>query len=250
MGLVVRSPILAIVSIFFAAAVLTVAVAVALTAGITGVGGTTQATGPTPPADCFVADEPTVGGPTVPSDLEASLPPGGPLGQVNLNWSDNSDDETCFVLEARLEADFEAIAFIPANATSYIDGLYEENDVITYRLYAANATDRSEYTDLAGVLIPVFDPTATPRPATPTATPAITPTPAPEETASPMSPAPSPTASPTPAQLPETGGPPRGGSASAAAIGFSLLALAGAFLFTGTMKRRRDDEGREGERRP
>ncbi len=45
MGLVVRNPILAIVSIFFAAAVLTVAVAVALTAGITGVGGTTQAPG-------------------------------------------------------------------------------------------------------------------------------------------------------------------------------------------------------------
>lgn len=227
------------------------AVAVALAIWLTGGDGrTTQATGPTPPPDCYVADEPTAGGPPAPSQLQAR----DQLDlRVHVSWADNSDDETCFVLEASvsdyLPLEYEIVAFLPPGTTFYSDGPYPEGETIHYKIYASTSSARSVYSNEAHTNIPFYEPTFTPSPPsslTPTATPTQIPTASPSTNGT-MSPTPSPTStvgggtpSPTPAQLPEAGGPQRGGSASAAAIGFSLLALAGAFLLAGAVKRRRD----------
>ncbi len=196
------------------ASLLTIAGAILAALAIWATGGdghTTLATGPTPPADCFVADEPMAGGPAAPSDLAAtSVFESVFLANFELTWDDNSDDETCFVVEARFEAApppvaYEVIAFIPPNTTNHSDGPYTQGDVVTYRLYAANAAARSEYSQSLTIGLPGIDPTPSPPPPTPTPTPSSAPTRTPEETGSP-SPAPSPTASPTPAQLPKGGG--------------------------------------------
>lgn len=231
------------------ASLLTVAgvATVALAAWVTGGGGgTTQATGPTPPADCFVADEPTAGGPAAPSDLVADLPPIEFLGQTDVSWTDNSDDETCFVIEGTLPnyLDFEVIAVLPPNTTAYRDeGPYVQGRSVRYRVYAATASERSQYSNEDNVTIPILSPTPTgplptPKPPTaPTPTPEETasPSPPPSPTASPTSSVPSPTASPTPAQLPEAGGSAEGSSTPVATliiVGAALLILSAAVVFS------------------
>lgn len=145
------------------------AVVAALAIWVTGGdGGRTHATGPTPPADCFVADEPTAGGPAAPTELVAEISTALPSYQIDLTWSDNSDDETCFVLEAKFTGavsdPFVTHAIVEADVSMHTDGLYEEGDTILYRLYAAHATGRSDYSNIAGIGIPYFDNTITPSP--------------------------------------------------------------------------------------
>ncbi len=227
------------------ASLLTVAGAVAVTLVVWvtgGDGGATQATGPTPPADCFVADEPTPGGPAAPTELAAEISAPHPSSDFDLTWSDQSDDETCFVLERKsFGLQYDVIAILGPDTTSYRDeDPHPEAVVFFYRLYAARDNDRSEYSNVAGPSIPPFDPTPSPPPVTPTPpptpppTPTPTPTPTPEETASP-SPSPSPAATPAPAQLPKTGGPAEGSSAPVAAViivGAALLILSAAVVLS------------------
>ncbi len=226
-------------SVLASAAGTILAVILGVTAGwITGGDGGTAQASPTPPADCFVADEPTATGPMAPTDLVAGATVTEPFFQFDLAWSDQSDDETCFVLELNtVGLQYEVIAILEPDTTSYRDeGPYQDGVVVFYRIYAARDNDRSEYSNVAGADIPVFDPTPSPSPpATPTPLPApnATPTPTPEETASPSPPL-SPAASPTPAQLPDAGGPAEGRSTPVAILivaGATLLILSAAVVF-------------------
>lgn len=70
--------------------------------------------------------------------------------EVVLTWDDVTDDETGFLLERKSDGDYEQIAEISANTTSYTDEIPSLANY-TYRLRAYNATDTSYYTDTAYV---------------------------------------------------------------------------------------------------
>ena len=158
----------------------------------------THASEPTPPADCFVSDEPTADGPAAPTNFELTFRlPSFYVAYFELKWDDNSEDETCFVVERRefgyVTNVFEVIAVLPGNTTQYSDGPFGHGDSMYYRVYAATSTERSEYSNEEFAGIPIYEPTPTPTP-----TPTLPPPPSP----SPSAVAPF----PTPAALPKTGG--------------------------------------------
>lgn len=124
-----------------------------------------EASEPTPPADCFVSDEPSANGPEAPSDLIAF----DQLSrEVELSWADNSSDETCFVIEARVslyvQGMYEVVAILPGGEVEHTDGPYQEGSNIYYRLYAATATARSNYSNEAVTAIPHTEPSPTATP--------------------------------------------------------------------------------------
>ena len=179
--------------------------------------GSVVASEPTRPDDCFVAKEPSQNGPTAPSELTASWSPyyiGGILLDAldEVAWEDKSGNETCFVLEMSTGGDFRTVAFLLPNSPRYT--VFSGYGHREYRVYAATATERSEYSNVA-----IIDTGPPPTPRTPSpspapVTPSLPPTPPPSPAVSPtavpiISPVPSLTASPvlTPAQLPAGGGP-------------------------------------------
>ena len=177
-------------------------------------GGSSDATvtlpEPSIPADCSVVDEPTENGPAAPSNLTAEWSPaffgGGFLLDAFdvVSWTDNSDDETCFVVEMRpAGGSYEVVAVASANAE--IHHLMSGPGVRTYRVYAAHTESRSTYSN-EDTVNAVYDPP------TPTPTLGPTPSPSPSPSSSPLIVTPTPTSSampdlePTPAVLPKTGG--------------------------------------------
>jgi hypothetical protein len=116
---------------------------------------------------CLVASEPTDGGPDAPSNLVAELSP-FPAGykEADLSWQDNAAGDSCVVLERRRgTGEFTVFAVLPGGAvTSYHDaGGYEQGESVTYRVYAAAPTARSEYSNIDAVGFPILEPTPTPR---------------------------------------------------------------------------------------
>jgi Domain of unknown function (DUF1929) len=83
--------------------------------------------------------------PAAPSDLVAS----DGVGQATLSWVDNSDDETQFKIERKLEVDpdtsFTQIATVGANVTMYTDNPAAAS--YTYRVRASNAAGDSGYSN-------------------------------------------------------------------------------------------------------
>ena len=163
---------------------------------------------PSIPPDCYVVEEPTGSGPGAPSDLTAEW---SPYIDVNgilidafdvLNWTDNADDETCFVVEMKpneIGATYDVVAILSANANShqFISGTGHRS----YRVYAANADGRSAYSNEDTVNAFYTPPTPSPSPSPPSPSPSpspstVTPTPTPSTV----------TPTPTPAALPKTGG--------------------------------------------
>ena len=156
-----------------------------------------------PAEDCLVDSEPSVGGPSAPSDLLAEpiygtgIWPNGP--SILLTWEDTSDDETCFVLErgdhsppAATESDL--LAVLPGDLECAVDVGNAYLDV-DYRVYAANETARSEYSNIATVYLPIVDPPPgyTPSPISPSQVPGcplIGATTTPTPTAGPLTPTP------------------------------------------------------------
>jgi len=67
--------------------------------------------------------------------------------QINLSWSDNSNDETSFKLERKTEASgaYIQIAIVSANSTSYSDMGLTPLTTYYYRIRASNANGDSSY---------------------------------------------------------------------------------------------------------
>lgn len=90
--------------------------------------------------------------PAAPTSLAASSQlTGKPTGQIALSWTDNSDNETRFVIERSTQVDggYEAIATVGSNLTTYVDGNIQRKVVYYYRVQAANNSGASAYSNVA-----------------------------------------------------------------------------------------------------
>lgn len=92
--------------------------------------------------------------PAAPSDLIATII-NEPLS-VELNWTDNSNNEDGFIIERDLVvADvYEVLDTVPQNTTTYTD---INVDILTYnyRIKSFNSAGESEYSDTAEVIVPI-----------------------------------------------------------------------------------------------
>ncbi|MEW6619859.1 MAG: fibronectin type III domain-containing protein [bacterium] len=83
--------------------------------------------------------------PFVPTNLKISSISSN---QINLSWQDNSDNETGFELERKVEeGNYEKITNIPANTTSYEDKKLEPNTTYYYRIMSYNQAGKSSYSN-------------------------------------------------------------------------------------------------------
>jgi len=79
--------------------------------------------------------------------------------EINLNWNDNSNNETNFSVERSLNAiDFVEIAELPTDTTYYSDINIENNITYYYRVRALNRVDEvqviySDYSNVASGII-------------------------------------------------------------------------------------------------
>ncbi|HSA94392.1 MAG TPA: fibronectin type III domain-containing protein [Terriglobales bacterium] len=109
---------------------------------------TTQAPPPPPPAP-----------PAAPSNLSAVAGSAGNSRFVDLTWTDNSSDESNFVLERcqtnkRGVCNFAVIATPVAGATAYTDNSVSRRKTYRYRIKASNAAGDSGYSNTAEVTTP------------------------------------------------------------------------------------------------
>src|SRR5690606_13557540 len=116
---------------------------------------------------CFTALSPSPDGPEAPSALaiEPLDVPGGT--GVTLAWEDMADDETCYVVERGFWGQYpqqtQVIATLPPDTTTYRDQRpYGEPGGVVYRVYAASANARSEYS--APVALAFTAPSTAPSP--------------------------------------------------------------------------------------
>lgn len=153
-------------------------------------------------------------GPDAPATVTPTpLPPAPPTKlkatalsdvEVQLEWQDNTPDETYFLLERSLdEEEWKQVARLDANETRYIDRGLQPGESYYYRLSAVSPAGSSDYAE-ADMTTPSPSPTpalpatATPAP-TETPTVALTNTPIPTHTPVPES-TEAPTNTPTPAR--------------------------------------------------
>ena len=109
-------------------------------AGDSGFSNTASATTSAPP--------PPV--PAAPSDLNAVAVS---RTQINLNWSDNSNNENGFTIERCKNpncSNFEQIAQVGAGVTTFADTTVSRNTAYNYRVRAFNAAGVSAYSNTAG----------------------------------------------------------------------------------------------------
>jgi len=87
--------------------------------------------------------------PTAPASLYAGI---FSPAEVALSWTDNSNNETGFRIERKTDSgNFEEIATVAANTTSYIDNTISGEHTYTYRVCAYNVLGNSAYTNEAAV---------------------------------------------------------------------------------------------------
>jgi hypothetical protein len=85
--------------------------------------------------------------PTAPTNLTAALV--GNSGQVNLTWTDNSNNETGFQVERSTNGStFAVIATTAANTTSYRDSSAVKGQQYFYRVAAKNSVGLSGYSNV------------------------------------------------------------------------------------------------------
>jgi hypothetical protein len=100
--------------------------------------------------------------------------------QINLSWTDHSNNETGFKVErTRRGNSFKRIATVGANVTTYADTGLKASTTYRYRVRAYNSGGNSDYSNIASATTATAStPTPTPSPTpTPTPTPIPTPTP-------------------------------------------------------------------------
>ena len=78
-----------------------------------------------------------LGAPIAPSDLQATAT--GP-DSINLTWTDNSDNETGFIIEMLMDSTWTAVETVATDSTSYeVTGLLSETEY-TFRVLSTNGT--------------------------------------------------------------------------------------------------------------
>ncbi|GGG59557.1 LamG-like jellyroll fold domain-containing protein [Epilithonimonas arachidiradicis] len=78
-----------------------------------------------------------------------------PASSFTVNWSDNSTNETNFILERSTDgANFSEIATLGANIVSYNETGLTPNTQYYYRVKAINATESSVYTSVGSIITP------------------------------------------------------------------------------------------------
>ena len=99
--------------------------------------------------------------PTAPSSLNATA---FSATQVDLSWSDNSSNETGFLLERKTGTGgtYAQIATLSANAISYNDTTVSNSTTYFYRIRATNANGNSSYSNEATVTTPGPPPVPSP----------------------------------------------------------------------------------------
>lgn len=103
--------------------------------------------GPTPTPSPIPTPTPYVAPPDAPSNLSATAVSST---QINLTWSDNSSNETNFVIERKTSTTaYSVIATLGANITSYSNTGLKKNTTYTYRVKATNAGGSSGYSNEA-----------------------------------------------------------------------------------------------------
>ncbi|HEU4752174.1 MAG TPA: fibronectin type III domain-containing protein, partial [Armatimonadota bacterium] len=96
--------------------------------------------------------------PSAPSGLSASAVS---FSQVDLSWTDGSNDENAFILERKTGAGaFTVIATLGANVASYSDSGLSGGTAYVYRVKARNAGGDSGYSNEAPVTTPAGPPSA------------------------------------------------------------------------------------------
>jgi hypothetical protein len=102
---------------------------------------------PTPTATPTPTPTPTV--PAAPTNLTADLV--GNSGQVNLTWTDNSNNETGFQVERSPDGSHWAVLTtqVPANTTTYRDSSAVKGQTYYYRVAAYNSVGLSAYSNVA-----------------------------------------------------------------------------------------------------
>jgi hypothetical protein len=145
--------------------------------------------------------------PRAPSNLVATAV--GCL-DINLSWTDNSNNENGFKIERSVNGgNFSQINIVGQNVTTYQDHL-GTSGLRYYRVRAYNGAGNSQYSNIASADTAPFCATPTPTPSptptpTPTPTPILSPTPTPTPIPSPTptpTPSPTSTATPTPTSTP------------------------------------------------
>ena len=90
--------------------------------------------------------------PSAPSNLTANATS---CNNVNLSWSDNSNNESVFKIERKESGStYLEIATVPANTTTYADTTVQAQKTYYYRVRAYNASGNSSYTDEVNVTTP------------------------------------------------------------------------------------------------
>ena len=86
--------------------------------------------------------------PAAPTGLSASA---ASSSRIDLTWTDNSSDETGFIVERSTSSDgvFTAIAALGSDATTYNDTGLSASTTYYYRVYAANSAGNSAYSNTA-----------------------------------------------------------------------------------------------------
>lgn len=80
-----------------------------------------------------------------------------PSSTVILNWKDNSDNETNFVIERSIDGtNFTQIAQVAANTITYTNAGLVPNTKYYYRIKAITATESSSYSDVNSVTTPAI----------------------------------------------------------------------------------------------
>ena len=104
--------------------------------------------------------------PVAPSNLMAMAASGT---QINLAWTDNSNNEAGFVVERSQSptGPFAEIGVTGAGVTTYMDTALPPNNTYYYEVYATNSAGNSAFTNVASALTPI--PPATPTNAQPVA---------------------------------------------------------------------------------
>jgi len=90
--------------------------------------------------------------PKAPSNLTATLAFGP---QITLNWQDNANNETGFIVERAINGGaFAQIATVDANTVTYVDSTGLPATTYRYQVKAVNALGSSSYSNIVQVVVP------------------------------------------------------------------------------------------------
>lgn len=90
----------------------------------------------------------------VPADPSGLAAIASSPSSITIDWTDNSDNETDFVIQrcpnvSCLDGDFSDLSVVGANVTTYVDGSVTLGDTATYRVKAVNLNGTSRYSNNA-----------------------------------------------------------------------------------------------------